>query len=492
MLSCSQEGADYLHYRYNFAAANLLSDTRLTPLLRILLLLFILMMLSGGLLPGANTPLMAQQEASNQKVVSFTLINAVTDQDIATLTDDYIISCNDIGTLKLNIRANTQPQVVGSVRFALDDIANYNTENNPPYAVGANNGSDYKPWTPFNGFHTLKATPYTASNAQGEAGQALIIHFIARDCVDAPTPTPTNTLPPGPTATPTFTETPSPTLTGTLTDTPTDIPTDTPTMTFTATSTGTITDSPTFTPTITEITATPALTLTDDTPTATETLSTTTPTATFTPTPTFTATGTIPTATPTYTTVPPTLTGTPIGVFELLRNGRFEEDADEDKVPDYWEQKNVSKDKLKCNKPDKPPVAFEGSCAYQFKSGINERSVITQSLSISSGLLPLPVPGVTLPGRADSGDTLTLSGYLMAKGEVKTKVKVLVFYRDSRLGKSKLVSKSTTPSPIYQALNGNLTLVMAGEPAEIKIVVKNRGLSGKVRYDNLSLLLKVE
>jgi hypothetical protein len=214
---------------------------------------------------------------------------------------------------------------------------------------------------------------------------------------------------------------------------------------------------------------------------------TATPSATVEVTPTGEATSTSEaTATPDQTSTPgatlePTLTatGTPDGV-ELLQNGGFEADSDSDNVPDGWTPKNAASDKQKCNK-DKDGdgtadkiFAFEGNCAYQFKGGENsklQQSVTVENLSV--------------------GDSLTLSGYVSAKGAVNTRVKVTVKYTDETLPKGKLtvtVDAETSDYQPFSAFTDPLSMVLAGEPAKLKVQLQNKGTSGKVRYDALSLL----
>jgi hypothetical protein len=108
-------------------------------------------------------------------IVSFSLINADTKQPIAgfdPLLTQATIDLAKLPTKNLNIRANTNPATVGSVRFGYDGNASYALENTPTYDLAGNAG-----WTPSLGSHTLTATPYSASNATGTAGKALSISF---------------------------------------------------------------------------------------------------------------------------------------------------------------------------------------------------------------------------------------------------------------------------------------------------------------------------
>jgi hypothetical protein len=188
---------------------------------------------------------------------------------------------------------------------------------------------------------------------------------------------------------------------------------------------------------------------------------------TITPTPSDTPT---PTDTPEATNTP-TPTETPIPPVTLLTNGSFETDADTDKVPDGWTAKNATKDKLKCG-TEEAPIAYDGLCVYQFKGGVLERSKLSQN-----GDTALVI----------SGDTITLGGYLKAKGGVNTKVKVRVTYTDTSIETGKITFKQTSAVSDWTAFGGDLSLVLAGEPSVIKVQIQNKGISGKVLYDALSL-----
>ncbi len=116
-----------------------------------------------------------------QKVVSFTLVNADNDQDIGALNNNATIDLSKTPTRNLNVRANTNPATVGSVRFGFDGDADYHTENGGPYAFAGGTGSDYQAWTPAQGAHTITATPFTAANATGAAGTPLSVNFTVID-----------------------------------------------------------------------------------------------------------------------------------------------------------------------------------------------------------------------------------------------------------------------------------------------------------------------
>ena len=108
------------------------------------------------------------------KVISFTLVDAVSNDDISTLEDgDVVISGQGI-----NIRANTDPAVVGSVKLQLTGAANkMQTESFAPYALYGDNAGNYNTANLPSGSYTLTATPFSLSGANGDAGQSLTINF---------------------------------------------------------------------------------------------------------------------------------------------------------------------------------------------------------------------------------------------------------------------------------------------------------------------------
>jgi CubicO group peptidase (beta-lactamase class C family) len=120
---------------------------------------------------------------AQQAVVSFTLIDTDRDQPVAgfdPLADGATLDLGTLPTRNLNVRANTQPATVGSVRFALDSNANFRTETTPPYALAGDTSGNYAPWTPSTGTHTLTATPFTQAGGGGTAGTALTIRFTVQ------------------------------------------------------------------------------------------------------------------------------------------------------------------------------------------------------------------------------------------------------------------------------------------------------------------------
>ncbi|MRI00668.1 T9SS type A sorting domain-containing protein [Kriegella sp. EG-1] len=109
-------------------------------------------------------------------VLSFVLVNADTDEDIAEITEGSIFILEEIGTTNLNIRAEVD-SLTQSVVFDYQSVKNYHTENLPEYAIGANDDDDYRPWTPDFGVNTLTATAFNQDNGTGTSGDSLTVNF---------------------------------------------------------------------------------------------------------------------------------------------------------------------------------------------------------------------------------------------------------------------------------------------------------------------------
>ncbi|GAB3163293.1 PKD domain-containing protein [Telluribacter humicola] len=115
---------------------------------------------------------------NQQAVTSFTLIDADTDQPIRDLVPNDVLNLTTLPTKYLNIRANTNPATVGSVKFVLSGAQNHTqTEGGAPYALFGDNSGNYNAWVLVLGDHTLVATPYTGTGASGTEGTPLTITF---------------------------------------------------------------------------------------------------------------------------------------------------------------------------------------------------------------------------------------------------------------------------------------------------------------------------
>ncbi len=122
-------------------------------------------------------------EAPRPVVARLVLIDADTDQPVEEfpLLGNGIVLNRFTLPPRLNIRAETVPATVGSVRFVLDGVVR--VENHQPYALAgdAAGGSDYLPWTPALGSHRLVVTPFAQAQAGGAAGIAMDLTFTVVD-----------------------------------------------------------------------------------------------------------------------------------------------------------------------------------------------------------------------------------------------------------------------------------------------------------------------
>jgi hypothetical protein len=104
--------------------------------------------------------------ANAQSVNSFTIVNADSDADVATFTNNATVSLAT--TPRINVRANTSR--AASVLFTQG--ASTRTENATPFAFKGNSGSDYLAWAPTPGVYQITATPYASTGAKGTKGAA--------------------------------------------------------------------------------------------------------------------------------------------------------------------------------------------------------------------------------------------------------------------------------------------------------------------------------
>jgi hypothetical protein len=100
------------------------------------------------------------------------LVNGDTGTDIVALNNNDTIDLTSLGTSNLAIRANTNPENIGSVVFDLNGAIQ--ADDTAPY--------EFSNWTPASGQYTLTATPYSGAGGTGTAGIPLTIDFT----VEAP------------------------------------------------------------------------------------------------------------------------------------------------------------------------------------------------------------------------------------------------------------------------------------------------------------------
>ncbi len=109
-------------------------------------------------------------------VTGFVLVDADANEDIRTLEDGDTITEQTI-----TIRVETEPAIVGSVVFGLNEEPRYKVENEAAYALKGDDNGDYHAWLAEPGTYTLTATPYTEADGQGEAGTPLMITFTVAE-----------------------------------------------------------------------------------------------------------------------------------------------------------------------------------------------------------------------------------------------------------------------------------------------------------------------
>ncbi|MGD1946429.1 MAG: T9SS type A sorting domain-containing protein, partial [Croceivirga sp.] len=116
-------------------------------------------------------------------VVNFTLIDAITNTELSELTDGLQLDFGPNGGQSLNVRANTQPDVVGSVYFELTGtLSAGRTENVAPYALFGDTSGDYVENALPLGNYTLTATAYSGNDGTGGIlGQPYVITFSVVD-----------------------------------------------------------------------------------------------------------------------------------------------------------------------------------------------------------------------------------------------------------------------------------------------------------------------
>ena len=129
------------------------------------------------------------------RVSGFTLIDAARDQPLMEVRDGDILNL-DVLPRNLNLRSDTVPPVVGSVRHEVDGTIGLG-ENIPPYSIGGDDGQgDFRPWDLEEGQHVVTATAYEERDGRGVRGGALTVRFTLARLGDEPVePDPTVSIP---------------------------------------------------------------------------------------------------------------------------------------------------------------------------------------------------------------------------------------------------------------------------------------------------------
>jgi hypothetical protein len=159
--------------------------------------------------------------------------------------------------------------------------------------------------------------------------------------------------------------------------------------------------------------------------------------------------------------------------YEMILNGGFENrlaDNSNDLLP--WAVADNFKDKIRCNKPTKPAIAFRDACAYSFKSTSGENSKLTQLVSN---------PDVSY----STGDTLVLSLFGAASDPgAQVLIKLRVKYSDgTEKGKLNFQFGQTNG---YWFVKDDFVLDSSSVDG-IKVKIQNKSQAGKVLVDDVSL-----
>ncbi len=118
-----------------------------------------------------------------QAVTSLTLIDSASDMPVDSqdpIKTNYSVPLHEL-PLALNVRANVAGEDVRSVKFSyLDDSGQPQTriENGPPFAMLGDVDGDYAEGRLFIGEQFIRATPYNQPNAEGRAGNSVLLHFF--------------------------------------------------------------------------------------------------------------------------------------------------------------------------------------------------------------------------------------------------------------------------------------------------------------------------
>ena len=132
------------------------------------------------------TPNASNQGLQSGVITSLTLVNAISDQDIETLTDGAKFSILGLPTTSLNIRANVAPDIA-SVHFMLTGaLTKSSTENVAPYALYGDVSGNYNAQTFVAGNYTLTVTPYSGPGLTGTQGPANTVSFQIVNDITAP------------------------------------------------------------------------------------------------------------------------------------------------------------------------------------------------------------------------------------------------------------------------------------------------------------------
>lgn len=123
--------------------------------------------------------------AATLVVLKANLINADNATVIKALTDNSSTDLNTLATRNLNLRIDTNPAKVGSLRIQIPSMGVDGYENQAPYSLG-DNPPNYNAFVFPVGPHTMTLTAFSGTNGSGTAGTPLVINFTITDSKAAP------------------------------------------------------------------------------------------------------------------------------------------------------------------------------------------------------------------------------------------------------------------------------------------------------------------
>lgn len=120
-------------------------------------------------------------DSDNLLVFGFTIVDAETDRDVYSYTGDGASQNYFSMPSMFNIRADVNPEVVGSVKFEYayqcttcdpKPLKYFRTENVIPYALFGDRKGNYYSEPLAGGWYHVQATPYSDRNAKGTKGKS--------------------------------------------------------------------------------------------------------------------------------------------------------------------------------------------------------------------------------------------------------------------------------------------------------------------------------
>jgi hypothetical protein len=119
---------------------------------------------------------------NSAKISRLSLVNARTSADLQTIKDGDVLNLRTLPTRRVNVRADADPETVGSVVFTLridNDTELRQVENLLPYSLFGNVGltAAYNPYLLREGTYQLTVTPYAGSHGEGAPGETTTVHF---------------------------------------------------------------------------------------------------------------------------------------------------------------------------------------------------------------------------------------------------------------------------------------------------------------------------